>query len=240
MRRLVTGLFLHGRGARLAAASLIALVIAFVAGMATPRPLHARINKEKFYVANMKADLRNLVTAQEYFFADSGRYAASMEELTPDRYMLSTGVALVSLTARADGFGARMSYPSGTLRECWMDFGPLPDGSKNEFDGEPQCTPVPIDEGRVLLAGVYAALLLIALGVRWSRAGDTLPPVSVPFVVLVILLAAVHPFWTGYRTESSSCLGTIGFEWLSVWIAAFFVLRTALRSDEDRNPPRPA
>lgn len=240
MRRLFSKQMLIGRAARIPGALLLSLGIALVATAATPRALHARLNKTGAYVAAMKADLRNLVTAQEYFLADSGRYAASIEELTRDRYMFSTGVALVSLSARADGFSARVSYPGGTDRECWMDFGPLPDGTANAHDGEPVCTLPPIDEGRVYLAGAYALLLLYALGTRVTRGGITLRPVGVRVVVGFIFLAAVHPFWSGYRTESYSCLTTIGPEWLSVGLAGLVALWMTAREDTDPNPPRPA
>ncbi len=240
MRHLFSGLTRRGSGARLAGTFLLALGIALVANAATPRALHARINKTKAYLATMKADLRNLVTAQESFLADSGRYTASIEELTPDRYMFSTGVALVSLSARADGFSARVNYPGGTERECWLDFGPLPDGTANEHDGEPVCDLPPIDEGRVYLAGAYALLLLFALGVRLARGGISLPPVGVGVVVSFLLLGAVHPFWTGYRTESYSCFNTVGPEWLSVILAGIIALWMVRRDDEEPNPPRPA
>lgn len=240
MRRLFSKQMSHGRAARLTGALLLALGIALVANAATPRALHARINKTGAHIANMKADLRNLVTAQESFFEDSSRYAASIEELTRDRYMFSTGVALVSLSARAGGFSARVRHSEVSGRECWMDFGPLPDGTTNEHDGEPVCTLPPIDEGRVYLAGAYALLLLYALGMRLARGGITLPPVGVRVVVGFVLLAAVHPFWTGYRTESYSCLQTIGPEWLSVVLAGIIALWMTTREDKDPNPPRPA
>jgi hypothetical protein len=240
MRKVFSLAFPLGRGMRASSVVLLAVAMALVANAALPRALHARINKTGAYVAAMKADLRNLITAQELYFADSLRYAASIADLIPDRYALSTGVELVSLSVRADGFSARVNYPGGTERECWMDVGPLQDGTANEHDGEPVCTLPPIDEGRVYLAAAYALLLLFALGMRFARGGITLPPMGVSFVAVFILFAAVHPFWTGYRTESYSCLDTFGPEWISVFLAAILAFRTATREDEEPNPPRPA
>jgi type IV pilus assembly protein PilA len=240
MRNIFSGLTPRKHGAQLAGTVLVALGIAFVANAAMPRALHARINKTKAYVATMKADLRNLVTAQEDYFSDSVRYTASIADLIPASYSFSTGVELVSLSAHGAGFSARVRYPGGTERECWIAVGPLPDGTANLNDGEPICDLPPIDKGRIYLAVAYAALLLFALGVRLARGGITLPPAGVPFFAGFLFLAAVHPFWTGYRTESYSCFDTLGPEWLSVWLAGIIALWMTTRGYQDPNPPRPA
>jgi hypothetical protein len=120
MRRFFTQQLGNGRALRLAGALALALGIALVANAATPRAACACSPKAKAYLASMKADLRNLISAQEEFFADSGRFAASLSELDSVRYRLSYGVELVSLAARANGFDARVSHPSGISQQCWI------------------------------------------------------------------------------------------------------------------------
>lgn len=55
---------------------------------------------ESVYVASMKSDLRNLVVAQEAYFADSVKYASRPEQL---RYALTKGNRWVRFQVTADG-----------------------------------------------------------------------------------------------------------------------------------------
>jgi hypothetical protein len=58
----------------------------------------------------MKADLRNLVTAQEAYFSDREAYAPSLEALGPKYYMTSAGVTVVIDRSTADGFAATATH----------------------------------------------------------------------------------------------------------------------------------
>src|SRR5690348_17832154 len=51
---------------------IVVVIIGILAAIAIPKFANT---KAKAYVASMKSDLRNVVTAQEGFFADSVRYA---------------------------------------------------------------------------------------------------------------------------------------------------------------------
>jgi hypothetical protein len=242
MRRFFTQALWDGRPMRFAAAALLSLGIAFVANAATPRSLCACSGKRKSYIADVKADLRNLVTAQEQFFADSGRYAASEEELPPLRIHFFSEVEFASLTAWGNGFGARVRHPSGGLPDCWITVGPLPDGDVNLNDGEPQCDPMPIppvNTDRLYMAATYALLLLVAMAVRVYRAGASLPPMGTGIIITFMIFGALHPFWTGYRIEPSGCTIGASLESISISIAAVLALWMVVRRKERWDTPQP-
>jgi len=58
---------------------IVVVIIGILAAIAIPKFANT---KEKAYVASMKADLRNLVTAQESYTADYQTYAGSIALLS--------------------------------------------------------------------------------------------------------------------------------------------------------------
>ncbi|MDB4886326.1 MAG: putative pilin [Gemmatimonadetes bacterium] len=86
------------------------VIIGVLAGIAVPKFNGSR---RKAYISAMRSDLRNLVPAQELFYADSARYALDQSHLNvkPSNGMtitLSAGPGYWSATARheqvTDGF----------------------------------------------------------------------------------------------------------------------------------------
>jgi len=59
---------------------IVVVIIGILAAFAIPK---FATTKEKAYVASMKADLRNLVTAEEAYFADSLAYATQTDCTNP-------------------------------------------------------------------------------------------------------------------------------------------------------------
>src|SRR5438445_824810 len=53
---------------------IVVVIIGILAAIAIPKFANT---KEKAYIASMKSDLRNLVTAEEAYFADSVKYSAT-------------------------------------------------------------------------------------------------------------------------------------------------------------------
>ena len=88
---------------------IVVVIIGILAAIAIPKFANT---KEKAYVAAMKSDLRNLVTAEESYFADNTMYT---QTLTPQQYNASVGVA-VNITS-ADGLGwAATATHTGTTQ----------------------------------------------------------------------------------------------------------------------------
>ncbi len=59
---------------------IVVVIIGLLAAIAIPKFANTR---SKAYIAAMKSDLRNLVTAEESFFADSIKYSATTSCTTP-------------------------------------------------------------------------------------------------------------------------------------------------------------
>ncbi len=228
------------RVARLTSALLLAFGVALAATAATPTSICACNFKEKMYLTNMRAELRNLITSQEAFFADSGRFATSASELIPARHALAPGIEIVSFAAWGNSFEVRVRAAGDTTRECWISSGPARDGTLNAAEGEPVCDPPPLAAGRVYVALAYALLILTAVLVRFARAGAALPPVSGGVLTAFLLVGVVHPFWTGYRSEGGGCTLGVGIEWISLCLAASFALWMIVRRREEWRAERPA
>jgi prepilin-type N-terminal cleavage/methylation domain-containing protein len=59
---------------------IVVVIIGILAAIAIPKFANT---KAKAYIASMKSDLRNLVTAEEAYFADSVKYSANLSCATP-------------------------------------------------------------------------------------------------------------------------------------------------------------
>ncbi len=105
---------------------IVVVIIGILAAIAIPKFSNT---KEKAYVAAMKADLRNLVTAQEAYFADNALYTNS---LTSNQYRVSTGVRSLTITTGTGMFTASVAH-SATNVVCTITVG------TGTQDGEPVC-----------------------------------------------------------------------------------------------------
>ena len=117
---------------------IVVVIIGILAAIAIPKFANT---KEKAYVAAMKSDLRNLVTAQEAYFADNANlYAASDAEIAAT-YTLSSGVDWVSLDSDAGkGWAAEVNH-NATDYTCGIAVGNQvnPLGDTTTPEGEPIC-----------------------------------------------------------------------------------------------------
>jgi type IV pilus assembly protein PilA len=116
---------------------IVVVIIGILAAIAIPKFANT---KEKAYVAAMKSDLRNLVTAQEAYFADNDNVYADQAAIEGAGFTLSTGVSFTSVTPVAGtGWGAQVQH-SATTQVCGIAVGdgvnPV-DNAANE--GEPTC-----------------------------------------------------------------------------------------------------
>ena len=109
---------------------IVVVIIGILAAIAIPKFANT---KEKAYVASMKSDLRNLITAQEAYFSDNNsNYAAAISNLGTN-YKASTGITVVLNTVTNTGWRASATSNS-TAKTCTIELG---GGSTDE--GDPVC-----------------------------------------------------------------------------------------------------
>lgn len=114
---------------------IVVVIIGILAALAIPS---FAATKEKTYLASMKSDLHNLVTAQEAFLADSSRYYGGPIPGPTFAYRPSTGTTVTILSATVAGWQASAAYV-GTTKTCAIYYGiaaPLPPAT---VPGDPVC-----------------------------------------------------------------------------------------------------
>jgi len=112
---------------------VVAVILGFLAAIAIQRFANS---KERAYLAGMKADLRNLVTAEVVYSTDSLRFTTVIGSggLT---YQVSTGNTGPSIALTGDGFTAQIGN-SNTPRTCVIFMGSTPVAPATN-EGEPAC-----------------------------------------------------------------------------------------------------
>jgi prepilin-type N-terminal cleavage/methylation domain-containing protein len=99
---------------------IVVVIIGLLAAIAIPKFANT---KAKAYVASMKADLRNLVTAEEAYFADSVKYSTSIACTTPPTggsvsFCTTKGNTLGGPTLVGGGWNATMTNGNITTVTC--------------------------------------------------------------------------------------------------------------------------
>src|SRR5438874_3749606 len=84
---------------------IVVVIIGILAAIAIPKFANT---KSKAYIAAMKSDLRNLVTAEESYFSDSAKYATSTSQGL--QFKSSTGVSMPSITTFSGAWLATNSH----------------------------------------------------------------------------------------------------------------------------------
>ena len=87
---------------------IVVVIIGILAAIAIPKFANT---KEKAYVASMKADLKNLVNAQEAYFADNQTYSSSLAAIGGAQ---SPGNTIAIGAATATGWSATVTNPAVT------------------------------------------------------------------------------------------------------------------------------
>ncbi|MCC7195404.1 MAG: prepilin-type N-terminal cleavage/methylation domain-containing protein [Gemmatimonadaceae bacterium] len=110
---------------------IVVVIIGILAAIAIPKFANT---KEKAYVASMKSDLRNLITAQEAYFSDNNSsYASALTNLGTN-YKASSGVTVTIGTVTNTGWDATAKH-NATAKTCKISV-----GGASTAEGEPICT----------------------------------------------------------------------------------------------------
>lgn len=136
-------MFKNRKGFTLIELLIVVVIIGILAAIAIPKFANT---KEKAIIAGMKSDLRNLVTAQEAYFADNNKYTASIGpvQTAADAAFVPTGgnFADITITAPANGPGWSATIKrAGTTRTCAIYANGNPPVAPATEEGAPKCTP---------------------------------------------------------------------------------------------------
>jgi prepilin-type N-terminal cleavage/methylation domain-containing protein len=128
---------LNRKGFTLIELLIVVVIIGILAAIAIPKFSNT---KEKAYLAAMKSDLRNLVTAEEAYFADNTTYTADKTQATGMNYTESAGVTVAIVV----NVGPPVSYNgiathTGTAETCAIYINEPP-AAPAINEGEPRCT----------------------------------------------------------------------------------------------------
>ncbi|MHB1298639.1 MAG: type IV pilin protein [Gemmatimonadaceae bacterium] len=114
---------------------IVVVIIGILAAIAIPKFANT---KEKAYLAAMKSDLRNLVTAEEAYFSEGALYtpvtAVYGTATVPAalKYSTSTGVSVTGLANAGISFTATATH-TATTKTCYIAVG------IGTQEGEPLC-----------------------------------------------------------------------------------------------------
>src|SRR5205809_5346576 len=112
---------------------IVVVIIGILAAIAIPKFANT---KDKAYLASMKSDLRNLVTAEEAYFADSVKYSATIGA-GGVTFTQSTGNTAPTITTTADGWTANIKNVN-TTKTCSIYIGSTSLAPAGK-EGEPKC-----------------------------------------------------------------------------------------------------
>ena len=111
---------------------IVVVIIGILAAIAIPKFANT---KEKAYLASMKSDLRNLITAEEAYFSDNTAYTSGLAAAV---YTVSSGVTGPTITVTANGFTASVGHGL-TTKTCAIYVGTTALAPAVK-EGEPKCT----------------------------------------------------------------------------------------------------
>ena len=113
---------------------IVVVIIGILAAIAIPKFANT---KSKAYIAAMKSDLRNLVTAEESFFADSTKY--STYDTTKLKFRPSTGVNDPVVVPGAGYWSATITHTQIASFSCGIGVNTTNPIVTTAGDGEPTC-----------------------------------------------------------------------------------------------------
>ncbi len=113
---------------------IVVVIIGILAAIAIPKFANT---KTKAYTAAMKSDLRNLVTAEEAFFSDSGKYV--VYDTAQLKFKPSTGVSTPTISIGAGYWSATVTHSQISAFTCGIGVNTTNTVVGSAGDGEPAC-----------------------------------------------------------------------------------------------------
>ncbi len=113
---------------------IVVVIIGILAAIAIPK---FAATKEKAYIAAVKTDLRNLVTAEEGYFADYQAFSNNLAALnfSPSQ---NVNIAAANISVAPDGWEAtNVTHALVTTKTCGVQVGSKVTGTNK--DGVPYC-----------------------------------------------------------------------------------------------------
>jgi prepilin-type N-terminal cleavage/methylation domain-containing protein len=114
---------------------IVVVIIGILAAIAIPKFANT---KEKAYLATIKTDVRNLMTAQEAYFSDFATYGSFANLQTASNFSLSSGnTAAVAPVASGYTVTITNSSITSTITKCQTQVGA---GAASTLDGVIVCS----------------------------------------------------------------------------------------------------
>jgi type IV pilus assembly protein PilA len=113
---------------------IVVVIIGILAAIAIPKFANT---KQKAYITAMKSDLRNLVTAEEAYFADSSKYTGVVTDL---KFQSTNSVSSPAITAGTGNWYATVSHSQiASPFKCGVGINTTNPVVAGAAEGEPIC-----------------------------------------------------------------------------------------------------
>ncbi len=113
---------------------IVVVIIGILAAIAIPKFANT---KQKAYITAMKSDLRNLVTAEEAYFADSSKYTATVANL---KFQSTTSVSSPAITSGTGTWYATVTHSQiASPFKCGVGINTTNPVVAGASEGEPIC-----------------------------------------------------------------------------------------------------